>query len=106
MAGAVAEPFYGGVSEKISGLCSKYLDSDLKSLMESFESRGQYKNLRTGQIQKMQDNSFKVIKRDSERCFVVPSYRKDIIGAIKEKFGDDARIIAPKDVKTLLKSIL
>ena len=105
MAGAIAEPFYGGVTEKISELCSKYLDSDLKSIMESFESRGQYKNLRTGQTQKLQDNSFKVIKGNSERWFVIPSYRKDITEAVKEKFGEEVRIIAPKDAKPLLASL-
>lgn len=105
MAGAIAEPFYGGVPEKISGLCSKYIDKDLKNLMESFEARGQFKNLRTGQTQKQQDNTFKVIKCDSSRWFVIPSYRKDIIEEVRNKFGSDVQIITPKDVTSLLSSL-
>lgn len=38
MAGAIAAPFYGGVPEKISGMCNVYLNAELRSLMQSFES--------------------------------------------------------------------
>ena len=38
MAGAIAAPFYGGVPEKISGMCNVYLNSELRSLMQSFEN--------------------------------------------------------------------
>ena len=38
MAGAIAAPFYSGVPEKIIGMCNVYLDSQLRSLMESFEN--------------------------------------------------------------------
>ena len=38
MAGAIAAPFYGGVPEKISGMCDVYLTAELRSLMQSFEN--------------------------------------------------------------------
>lgn len=102
MAGAIAEPFYGGVPEKISCLCEKYLDNDLKKIMESFESIGQHKNLRTGQTQKRHDDSFKVIRCGEQKYYVIPSYRTDIIDAVREQFGKDANIIPPKESASLM----
>ena len=105
MAGAIAEPFYGGVPEKISGLCEKYLDSDLKKVMESFESIGQHKNLRTGQSQRRTEDSFKVVRCGEQRYYVIPSYRKDIIDAVRIRFGADVNIIPPKGVSSLLATL-
>lgn len=105
MAGAVADPFYGGVPEKITGLCEKYLDSDLRKIMESFESIGQHKSLRTGQTQRRHDDSFKVIRSADQKFYIIPSYRRDIISAVKEKFGDDVNIVPPKGMASLLAAL-
>lgn len=105
MAGAVAEPFYGGVSEKITGLCGKYIDSNLKSIMASFETLGQHKSLHSGQIQKRQSDAFQIIRCGNEKWYVIPSYRKDITDAIKQRFGNEVSIISPKEAKVLLDTL-
>ena len=96
LAGAVSEPFYGNVPEKISGLCERYLDKNLNTVMQMFETIDLHKGKSDGKIEKRQDDSFRIIKAGETRIFVVDSYRKDLIEAIRSRFGSDSIIIPPK----------
>ena len=96
LAGAVAESYYGGVPEKISGLCERHLDKNLKTVMDMFETIDLRKSKTDGKIEKKADDSFRIIKCGEQRFFIVESYRKDLIEAIRNKFGNDAQIIPPR----------
>jgi len=104
MAGAIAEPFYGGVPEKIRGLCDSQLDPKLRSLMETFERVMIRKEVRTGKIDKGIDDAFAMLKMpDGKSVYIVSGYRKDIIDALKEKFGEDITIVRPNKINSWIK---
>lgn len=105
LAGAVAEPFYGNVPEKISGLCERYLDKNLNTVMQMFETIDLHKGKSDGKIEKRQDDSFRIIKAGETRIFVVDSYRKDLIEAIRNKFGSDSIIIPPKSASAKIEEL-
>lgn len=106
MAGAIAAPFYGGVPEKISGMCSVYLDSQLRSLMESFENSFLLKKTANPiRVEHKPDDSFKIIRTEDSRIFVAPSYRRDLIAALKERFGEEITIIKPSEMADLMKGL-
>ena len=105
LAGAVAEPFYGNVPEKISGLCERYLDKNLNTVMQMFETIDLHKGKGDGKIEKRQDDSFRIIKAGEIRIFVVDSYRKDLIEAIRNKFGSDSIIIPPKSASAKIEEL-
>ena len=99
MAGAIAAPFYGGVPEKISGMCNVYLNSELRSLMQSFENICmEHRSAHPIQVEHKRDDSFKIIRHGEEKIYVTPSYRKDIIDALKSRFGEDITIIKPSEI--------
>ena len=99
MAGAIAEPFYGGVPEKIRGLCDGYLDPKLRNLMETFERVEIRKEVRTGKIEKEHDDAFRLLKIGNEKiAYIVAPYRKELIEALKSKFGEDIDIVSPRKV--------
>lgn len=105
LAGAVAEPFYGNVPEKISGLCERYLDKNLNTVMQMFETIDLHKGKSDGKIEKRQDDSFRIIKAGETRIFVVDSYRKDLIEAIRNKFGSNSIIIPPKSASAKIEEL-
>ena len=105
LAGAVAEAFYGNVPEKISGLCERYLDKNLNTVMQMFETIDLHKGKSDGKIEKRQDDSFRIIKAGEIRIFVVDSYRKDLIEAIRNKFGSDSIIIPPKSASAKIEEL-
>lgn len=106
IAGAIAAPFYGGVPEKISGMCSVYLDSQLRSLMESFENSFLLKKTANPiRVEYKPDDSFKIIRTGDSRIFVAPSYRRDLIAALKERFGEEITIIKPSEMADLMKGL-
>jgi hypothetical protein len=106
MAGAIAAPFYGGVPEKITGMCNVYLDSQLRSLMESFENNLLLKKSASKiKIEHKQDNSFKIIRAGDKKIYVVPSYRKELVEALKGRFGEDINIIKPSEMPEVLKEL-
>ena len=103
MAGSIAEPFYGGVPEKIRGLCDEYLDSNLRSLMETFERVMVRKEQRTGKVEKIPDDSFEMVKvGDSKPVYVVSAYRTEIIDALRKKFGEDITVVGPRKLDEYL----
>lgn len=106
MAGAIAAPFYGGVPEKITGMCNVYLDLQLRSLMESFENNLLLKKSASKiKIEHKQDNSFKIIRAGEKKIYVVPSYRKELVEALKGRFGEDINIIKPSEMPEVLKEL-
>ena len=103
MAGAIAAPFYGGVPEKISGMCNVYLNSELRSLMQSFENVCmERQSAHPIKVEHKRDDSFKIIRHGEEKIYVTPSYRKDIIDALKSRFGEDITIIKPSEMNGVL----
>lgn len=99
MAGAIAAPFHGGVPEKISGMCNVYLDSNLRSLMQSFENIClEQRSSHPIKVEHKRDDSFKIIRHGDEKIYVVPSYRKDLIEALKARFGEDITMIKPSEM--------
>lgn len=100
MAGAIAEPFYGGVPEKIRGLCEVYLTPDLRSGMETFERVMVRKEVRTGKVEKEPDDAFRMVRiGDARPIYIVSAYRKDIIEALRAKFGEDVIIMGPQKAR-------
>ena len=103
MAGAIAAPFYGGVPEKISGMCNVYLNSELRSLMQSFENVCmERQSAHPIKVEHKRDDSFKIIRHGEEKIYVTPSYRKDIIDALKSRFGEDITLIKPSEMTGVL----
>ena len=99
MAGAIAAPFYGGVPEKISGMCNVYLDSQLRSLMESFEAVCmKQRSAHPIKVEHKKDDSFWIIRHAGGKTYVAPSYRKDLIEALKTRFGEGITIIKPSEM--------
>lgn len=98
MAGAIAEPFYGGVPEKIRGLCERYLSREVVSRMETFERVMVRKDIRTGRTEKTPDDSFRMVTSGEAKAYVVPSYRTDIADALRGRFGDGIEIISPRQL--------
>lgn len=106
MSGAIAAAFYGGVPEKISVMCNVYLNAELRSLMQSFENVClERRSSHPIKIEHKRDDSFKIIKQANEKIYVVPSYRTDIIEALKDRFGTDIRIIKPSEMSEVIKEL-
>lgn len=99
MAGAIAEPFFGGVPEKIRGLCERYITPDIASRMELFERVAVRKDIRTGKTERTPDDSFRMIIAGEAKAYVVPTYRTDIADALKVRFGEGVEIISPRQLE-------
>ena len=103
MAGAIAAPFYGGVPEKISGMCNVYLNSELRSLMQSFENVCmENRSAHPIKVEHKRDDSFRIIRHGDDKIYVAPSYRKELIEALKSRFGEDITIIKPSEMNETL----
>ena len=106
MAGAIAAPFYGGVPEKISGLCDVYLNGELRSLMSSFENTCmQRRPSHPIKVEHRPDDSFKIIKCEDRKIYVVESYRKELIEALKNRFGESIEIVKPSKALDLFQEL-
>lgn len=97
MAGSIAGAFYkDGISKEIISSCNKYLPKDLQETMEMFENICLGKG--KGQLMKVaskQDDSFKVVKIGDKKLYLVSEYRRDVIEALRQKFGNDIKILKP-----------
>ena len=105
LSGAIAESYYGGVPEKISGLCERHLDKNLKTVMDMFETIDLRRSKSDGRIEKRTDDSFRIIKCGEQRMFIIEPYRKELIEAVKNKFGADAQIISPRVASATLEEL-
>lgn len=107
IAGALAEAFHGKVPEKLKGLCTTYCPAEIRSQIISYEAICLNKSQQARTTVRKPDNSFNVIRMpDQGRIFSVPSYRKDIIDAVKARFGEDVRIMKPTEAQALLKEVI
>ncbi len=59
-----------------------------------------------GKLEKRSDDSLRIIKCGDQRVFVVDSYRKDLISAIRDKFGADVEIIPPRAASARLEELV
>ena len=106
MAGAIAEPFYKGVPEKIRGLCDDFVGEDLRQIMRTLESTQLHKNLRSGVVQKVPDDSFRVIRvKGQQPVYVVSPYRKELAAALRDRFGEDIIMASPLKAEEMLKKM-
>ena len=106
MAGAIAAPFYGGVPEKISGMCNVYLNSELRSLMQSFEHICmEHRSSHPMKVEHKRDDSFRIVRSGERKFYVVPSYRKDIIEALQARFGESIEIVKPSEANDLMRQL-
>lgn len=104
--GALAESFHGKVPEKLTGLCSTYIQSDVKANISTFESVCLNKRANTQSLPKSPDNSFCIIKLgDGKKIYSVPSYRSDIINALRSRFGNDITIMKPSEAQVMIKQV-
>ena len=106
MAGAIAAPFYGGVPEKISGMCNVYLNSELRSLMQSFEHVCmEHRSSHPIKVEHKRDDSFRIVRSGEQKFYVVPSYRKDIIEALQVRFGESIEVVKPSEANDLIRKL-
>jgi hypothetical protein len=106
LTGALAERFHGSVPEKIKGACATYIPTDVKNTVRSYEAICLGKGHNAKAAPKQPDNSFNVIRHpDGSRIFAVPSYRTDIINALKERFGDNITIMKPSEAQQMIRDI-
>jgi hypothetical protein len=106
LTGALAERYHGSVPEKIKGACSTYIPSEVKNTISSYEAICLGKGQHAKTAPKQPDNSFNVIRQpDGSRIFAVPSYRTDIITALKERFGDNITIMKPAEAQKMIREL-
>ena len=106
LTGALAERFHGSVPEKIKGACATYIPTDVKNTVRSYEAICLGKGQNAKAAPKQPDNSFNIIRHpDGSRIFAVPSYRTDIINALKERFGDNITIMKPSEAQQMIRDI-
>ena len=106
MAGAIAAPFYGGVPEKISGMCNVYLNSELRSLMQSFEHVCmEHRSSHPIKVEHKRDDSVRIVRSGEQKFYVVPSYRKDIIEALQVRFGESIEVVKPSEANDLIRKL-
>ena len=107
IAGALAEAFHGNVPEKLKGLCSTYCPAEILAQITSYEAICLKRSQKARATVRKPDNSFNVIRMpDQTKIFCVPSYRDDIIDVLKERFGDDVRIMKPSEAQAMMREMV
>ncbi len=102
VAGALAQAMHKDMPQKILSQCEKNIPSDLKGIMDSFEMS---LSRRTAQepvkkVPQTNELAFHIIKKpDGDRIFVADQHRKELIAALKGRFGNDITIIRPKEMQ-------
>ena len=96
MAGALAQAFYKDIPEEIVKQCTKNMPTELKNTMESYEMSLTRKPAEepAKKVEHTNDLAFHIIKKpDGDRIFVADHHRKELIAALKGRFGNDITII-------------
>ena len=96
MAGALAQAFYKDIPEEIVKQCAKNMPTELKNTMESYEMSLTRKPAEepAKKVEHTNDLAFHIIKKpDGDRIFVADHHRKELIAALKGRFGNDITII-------------
>lgn len=102
MAGALAQAFHKEVPDDIVRQCCRHIPDELKDMMESFEMSLTRKPRQEQAVKAstVSDLSFQIIKTpDGGRIFVTDPHRKELIAALKGRFGNDIRIIRPEKLE-------
>lgn len=108
MAGALAQAFYKDIPEEIVKQCSKNMPTELKNMMESYENSLTRKQSEepTKKVEHTNDLAFHIIKKpDGDRIFVADHHRKELIAALKGRFGNDITIIRPELLQKTYKDL-
>ena len=102
MAGAVAHAFYRDIPEEIVKQCNKHMETDLRNTMVSYERSLTRKPAEepVKKVEHTNDLAFQIIKKfDGSRLFVADLHRKELIAALKGRFGNDITIIRPEKLQ-------
>ena len=102
MAGAVAHAFYRDIPEEIVKQCNKNMESDLRNTMVSYERSLTRKPAEepVRKVEHTNELAFHIIKKpDGDRIFVADQHRKELIAALKGRFGNDITIIRPEKLQ-------
>ena len=108
MAGALAQAFYKDIPEEIVKQCAKNLPTELKNTMESYEMSLTRKPVEepAKKVEHTNDLAFHIIKKpDGDRIFVADHHRKELIAALKGRFGNDITIIRPELLQKTYKDL-
>ena len=108
MAGALAQAFYKDIPEEIVKQCSKNMPTELKNMMESYENSLTRKQSEepAKKVEHTNDLAFHIIKKpDGDRIFVADHHRKELIAALKGRFGNDITIIRPELLQKTYKDL-
>lgn len=102
MAGAVAHAFYRDIPEEIVKQCNKHMETDLRNTMVSYERSLTRKPAEepVRKVEHTNELAFHIIKKpDGDRIFVADQHRKELIAALKGRFGNDITIIRPEKLQ-------
>lgn len=108
MAGALAQAFYKDIPEEIVKQCTKNMPTELKNTMESYEMSLTRKPAEepAKKVEHTNDLAFHIIKKpDGDRIFVADHHRKELIAALKGRFGNDITIIRPELLQKTYKDL-
>ena len=108
MAGALAQAFYKDIPEEIVKQCTKNMPTELKNTMESYEMSLTRKPVEepAKKVEHTNDLAFYIIKKpDGDRIFVADHHRKELIAALKGRFGNDITIIRPELLQKTYKDL-
>jgi len=108
MAGALAQAFYKDIPEEIVKQCTKNMPTELKNTMESYEISLTRKPVEepAKKVEHTNDLAFHIIKKpDGDRIFVADHHRKELIAALKGRFGNDITIIRPELLQKTYKDL-
>lgn len=108
VAGALAQAMHKDMPQEILSQCEKNIPSDLKNIIDSFEISLSRRAAQEPEKKVSQTNelAFHVIKKpDGERIFVTAQHRKELIAALKGRFGNEITILRPEKLKQTYKSL-
>ena len=108
VAGALAQAMHKDMPQEILSECEKNIPSDLKNIMDSFEMSLSRRAAQEPAKKVSQTNelAFHVIKKpDGGRIFVTAQHRKELIAALKGRFGNEITILRPEKLKQTYKSL-
>jgi hypothetical protein len=108
VAGALAQAMHKDMPQEILSQCEKNIPSDLKNIMDSFEMSLSRRAAQEPEKKVSQTNelAFHVIKKpDGGRIFVTAQHRKELIAALKGRFGNEITILRPEKLKQTYKSL-
>ena len=108
VAGALAQAMHKDMPQEILSQCEKNIPSDLKNIMDSFEMSLSRRAAQEPAKKVSQTNelAFHVIKKPGGgRIFVTAQHRKELIAALKGRFGNEITILRPEKLKQTYKSL-